>query len=224
MTNSDTKKDKLDKKIISIVDMDEEIKKEIYKLSKAMTSGIKKWEKVIYPMMLAFILLAAYGFYLIYNVTNDMSKISKSVETMSSTVVQMNESIVKMVTIMGIQMSKIDKRLGGVHESMQGMEGEMSSMGEGISSMDTSLKQMNNTVNGIYQSVYYMGQTTGQMNSNFSELNENISRPLDSMNNIMPWSMFGSQKYSNHQNRMQPPPVPIYSPYNNSVMPKENIK
>jgi len=227
MTEENLMDKSLDKKPLNLSDLDDEIKKEIYELSKAMTLGIRKWEKLIYPMIVAFIILAAYGFYLIYNVTNDMSKMSKNVAEMASTTAKMNESIVQVVTIMGIQMSKIDYRMGGIHESMMEMEEGISSMSTdmvAISSMDASMKQINNTLNGIYQSVYFMGQTTGQMNSNFSELNENISKPLDSMNNVMPWSMFGSKKYTNHKNRRQAIPVPIYSPYNDYLISKEAKK
>lgn len=199
-------------KVTKIVDIDSEIKKEIYNLSKTMSTGIKRWAKVIYPMMIAFIILATYGFYLIYNVTNDMSKISKSVEEMNFSVSQMTASVFQMVTITGIQMGNIDKQMNNINLSMKEMNGKM----DGITGMEKSLEKMNNTLNAIYQSVYYMGQATGQMNSNFSELNNNISKPLDSMNNVMPWSMFSSKKYKNNQNRYLPPPA--YSPYRNPAM------
>jgi len=225
MENSEMNKKNTKDNIIGIENIDEEIKNQIYELSKSLTSWIKKWEKLMYPMIIGFIILAIYGFYLIYNVTNDMSKMSKSVAEMNFTVSQMSASIFQMVTITGVQMDKIDTRMGDIHESMEGMGGNIEAMSGDISSMNTSLKQMNGTLEGMYQSVYYMGQTTGQMNSNFSELNENISRPLDSMNNVMPWSMFGSKKYSNNKNRRQPPMRPqSHSPYNQSPMLKEPIK
>lgn len=214
-----SKKVKPKDNLSNILDVDTEVKKEIYELTKVLSSGIKRWEKAIYPIMIVFVVLAFYGFYLIYHVTNDMSKISKSVVEMNFSVSQMTASIFQMVTITGIQMGNIDTQMKNINTSMSDMSGKMDS----IVKMGDSLQQMNRTLNGMYQSVYYMGQTTGQMNSNFSELNENISKPLDSMNNIMPWSMFSSKKYNNNQNRYPAPSRPIYSPYLNSPRNKQHV-
>ncbi|WP_373017321.1 hypothetical protein [Thiomicrorhabdus sp.] len=40
------------------VDLNIDTQKDIADLLKAMTHGIRKWERVLYPMMIAFILLA----------------------------------------------------------------------------------------------------------------------------------------------------------------------
>lgn len=232
MVKNDQSETKSDNLVDGIANIDDEIKKQIYELSKSLTSGIRKWEKVMYPMMVGFIILAIYGFYLIYNVTHDMSKISKSVSEMNFTVSQMSASIFQMVTITGVQMDRIDTRMGEINQTMNSLNDGVSSMSKNISSLTTDISSMNGTLirlnttlDGMYESVYYMGQTTGQMNSNFSELNQNISKPLDSMNNVMPWSMFGSKKYSDHKNRYQAPPRAMsYTTYNSKPVKKEASK
>ena len=42
----------------------------------------RRWELVVYPSLLAFIVLAAYGFFLIYTLTTDVGRLARSIETM----------------------------------------------------------------------------------------------------------------------------------------------
>lgn len=144
---------------------EENMQEKIALLSEVMTKGIRRWEKVIYPMMVGFILLAAYGFYLIVNLTEDMHKITENMAVMSQAVVSMDRTI-------SVQLVSIDDKM------------------QHIVNMSTYLQQMNDTLRNMNQSVYYMANTTGQMNSHISELNNNISQPLESFNTMMPWSMF----------------------------------
>jgi uncharacterized protein YoxC len=187
--------------------VDHETKKDISSLSKIMSTGIKRWEKVIYPMMVAFILLSAYGFYLIVHVSGNMDDMSESFKQMNVSVAQMDSSVNRLVEV-------LERDLDDITASVKHMQS--------ITSMTSSLSQMNNTLHGIYSSVYFMEHSTSNMSSNLSELNNNISEPLDSMNSVMPWSMFNSKKFKNTHNRYQPPPLQSPSPtyfypaYNNN--------
>ncbi len=160
-------------------------------LSDVMTKGIRRWEKVIYPMMLAFILLAGYGFYLIVNLTKDMTKITDNMVLMTEAVVTMQKNLDKQLTSINIEMKHIEE-------------------------MNYSIQNMNQTLIGIHQSVYYMAQTTGQMNSHISELNDNISKPMGSFNSFMPWSMMPSSSNNNrYKNSNYPRPTIQIQPRNN---------
>jgi hypothetical protein len=43
-------------------------------------ASARRWEIVVYPMMLAFVILAAYGFYLIYSMTRDVHRVTEQME------------------------------------------------------------------------------------------------------------------------------------------------
>ncbi|MGB5640738.1 MAG: hypothetical protein WBM63_16620, partial [Sedimenticolaceae bacterium] len=42
------------------------------RLSEVFESSARRWELIVYPSLFAFIILAAYGFYLIYNLAKDV--------------------------------------------------------------------------------------------------------------------------------------------------------
>lgn len=73
----------------------------------------RRWEIVIYPAMFAFIILAAYGFYLVYSLTYDMHRMARSMDTM---VVSMQEMSDKLDT-----MNPMLARLGSMDSSMRTM-------------------------------------------------------------------------------------------------------
>jgi len=59
------------------------------KLSTAFMDSARRWEMIVYPSLFAFIILAGYGFFLIYSLTKDvhlvvqdMHKITTSMERM----------------------------------------------------------------------------------------------------------------------------------------------
>jgi len=53
------------------------------RLANTFDSSAKRWEMVVYPSLFAFVLLAGYGFFLIYRLTHDISTLSQSVTRMA---------------------------------------------------------------------------------------------------------------------------------------------
>ena len=184
---------------------------DLNQLAKTMTKGIRRWEKVIYPMMIAFIILAAYGFYLIYNVTKDMRNISTNMIVMTRAVVTMTNTLNK-------NMNQIDHQMGAINIHMDKMNTNMSSvpgMSDRIIDMTKAIYEMNASVNNMSHSVYSMVYSTSSMSSNLGELNDNISAPLNSMNSVIPWSMMPGNGNKNRRNN-SPPMQPGYTPYQNN--------
>lgn len=178
-------------------------------LAATMTKGIRRWEKVIYPMMIAFIILAAYGFWLIYNVTKDMRNISTNMIVMTKAVVTMTNTINQ-------KMNQIDHQMGAINIHMDKMNTNMSSvpqMSERIVDMTQAIYEMNNSVNNMSHSVYSMVYSTSSMSSNLGELNDNISAPLNSMNSVIPWSMMPGSSNKRRNTPPAPPMVPRYNTY-----------
>ena len=46
------------------------------KLASGFTESARRWEMIVYPSLVAFIILAAYGFFLIYSLTSDVTRVA----------------------------------------------------------------------------------------------------------------------------------------------------
>ncbi len=126
------------------------------KFSRTFEASARRWELIVYPSMLAFIVLAAYGFYLIYNLTNDVGRLAGSMET---AVISMNG----MATNMNV-----------VTSNMASMSGNLSTIavdvGTGTKDMNLLLGKMDN----INHSVGVMTVPMYQMRSDMGHMTHNI--------------------------------------------------
>ncbi|MGD8785223.1 MAG: hypothetical protein PVG75_12345 [Thioalkalispiraceae bacterium] len=111
-------------------------------LSSAFTSSARRWETIVYPSLFAFIILAAYGFYLIYNLTSDVSKVATYMETIST---NMNNVAVNMHSVsrnMVVMTQTVDSQSASMKEMTLHMRHMSMSMGQ----MRYDLSIMNNSV------------------------------------------------------------------------------
>ncbi|MFN2168328.1 MAG: hypothetical protein ACK2U9_18960, partial [Anaerolineae bacterium] len=53
----------------------------IERLSQAFETSAKRWELIVYPSLFAFIILAAYGFYLVFSLAKDIHYLAISVDS-----------------------------------------------------------------------------------------------------------------------------------------------
>ncbi|OAD19096.1 hypothetical protein THIOM_005288, partial [Candidatus Thiomargarita nelsonii] len=85
----------------------------------------RRWEIIVYPAMFAFVVLAGYGFFLIYSLTNDMSSMARSMdsemgehmETMATSIVTLSEEIQTMSKQVKI-MTRTITDISGKHEKI----------------------------------------------------------------------------------------------------------
>lgn len=192
------------------------------RLANTFDTSAKRWEMVVYPSMFAFILLAGYGFFLIYHLTRDISVLSQNITIMTRVVTD--------------TMPKISKDLSGMTGSINNMTGDISTMSnnvtgmtQGISKMSdqmttlrpmsANMAKMTDTMSSMNRSVYGMHRDMGNMNQTIS------SGPFGMMNEMMP---FSSNSY--HGQSVPPryyppaiaPPQSIRVKPNSSVKPKLN--
>jgi len=189
---------------------------DINELASTMNKGIRRWEKVIYPMMIAFIILAAYGFWLIYNVTKDMRNISTNM-------IVMTKAVVTMTNTLNQKMNQIDHQMGAINIHMDKMNTNMESvttMNDRIADMTAAIHNMNTSINSMSHSVYSMVYSTSAMSSNIGELNDNISVPMNSMNSVIPWSMMPG----GNKNRRTTPPPNMLPRYNYPMVPVQPMQ
>jgi len=139
------------------------------KIYEVFAASAKRWEAIVYPSMIAFIILAVYGFYLIYSLTTDMGnavtemrQMSSNMKTMSRDVTSMSTSVLKMTDTITLMEHSFTKQLD-----------KMDMLNNGIVEMNKSLRVMTFSMN--------------QMRRDMSILNNNVSRPMNFMNSFMPW-------------------------------------
>ncbi len=172
------------------------------RLADMFDKSARRWEMVVYPSMFAFILLAGYGFYLIYHLTHDISVLSRSVTHMA--------------VIVSDAMPKMSGDMRGMTNNIKEMTSSVDSMTGNIETMTSELDQMSdqmNTLEPMSRNLANMTHTMGNMNRSvygmqrdMSGMNRTISNgPFGFMQDMMP---FSSNSYT------RPPPPVIYPPAN----------
>jgi len=142
------------------------------RLSMAFETSARRWELIVYPSLFAFILLAAYGFYLIFNLAKDIHFLALSVDSnmniMSSNLMTMTDSV--------SQLSANVRTMSVSVESMANDVRTLEPMLTSMDSMDESMKTMTHATYGIQRDMQ-------SMNHNIHD----VSRPMTYWNSFMPW-------------------------------------
>ena len=146
------------------------------RLSEAFETSARRWELIVYPSLFAFILLAGYGFYLIYSLARDVHYLAISVDSnmtvLSSNMQSVSDNMNQMtshVRSMAVNMGEINQKVGTLEPMLTNMD-----------SMDRSMDSMDRAIQAITV-------TTHNMRGDMSSINHNVSRPMSFMNTFMPW-------------------------------------
>jgi hypothetical protein len=162
------------------------------RLADTFDKSARRWEMVVYPTMFAFILLAGYGFYLIYHLTHDIAVLS--------------HSVTRMATIVSDATPKVTSDMRNMSSDMQNMSGELNKMTfqmETLKPMSNNIASMTLTMSSLNRSVYGMQRDMGGLNRTVS------GGPFGFMNDAMP---FTSDSY-----KTPPPPLPMMGGQQNPV-------
>ena len=168
---------------------------------KSFDTSITRWERLVYPSLLVMALLGLSGFYLIYNMTNDMKTLTQNVDP------QMKNNLWAMAGYMS-DLSKnigiMTGQIGVLVEKVDSMDAHMSSMNRNVAtitdsigqvrvSMDAmteSVTEINGSVKGITHNVAAMSHAMGAMTVNTGVMTRDINemgRPMQFMNSFTPW-------------------------------------
>lgn len=104
-------------------------------LTKTFTASARRWEMVVYPSMFAFILLATYGFFLIYSLTNDVSRVANEMQKISTNM----QSVV-------VHMDSVSNNMVIMSNAMNRQEISMNEMNTHARNMSVSVDQMRHEV------------------------------------------------------------------------------
>lgn len=146
------------------------------RLSEVFESSARRWELIVYPSLFAFIILAAYGFYLIYNLARDVHYLAISVDT-------------NMTTLAG-NMQNVSENMSQLTANIRAMTVTMDSIDNKVATLEPILANLD-SMDGAMQSMTYathtMGRATQFMQVDLARMNNSIGRPMSFMNTFMPW-------------------------------------
>jgi uncharacterized protein YoxC len=139
----------------------------------------KRWELVVYPALFAFMVLAAYGFYLVYSLTHDMRVIANSIDKN----VGLNiESLANNINGISRDISSMNHQILTMTQHVEKMTGSI----ETLSPMLTELQGLDNSVANLNQSVANMTITTDMIRRDMGVMTHNVARPMSIMNKFLP--------------------------------------
>ena len=140
--------------------------------SRTFEASARRWELIVYPSLIAFIILAAYGFFLIYSLTSDVSRVTRQMDIIAESMVSVSqnmETVSDNIILMSGYMEHMSVDMRKQEASFDKMVGYMYGMNESMRDMTVTM--------------YYMRQDMSSMGYNM----HSAAGPMRMMNNFMPW-------------------------------------
>jgi hypothetical protein len=144
-------------------------------------ASARRWELVVYPAMLAFVVLAGYGFFLIYTLSKDIHilaegmdpQMAKNLANMSDSIVYLSENI--------LTMTRHVHKMSG---SMEDISVKMDAL-QYFEPMLVNMRGMNASMSGMSYNMQRMTRTGDAMNYELGNMSQSM-RPMHFMNNFVP--------------------------------------
>jgi hypothetical protein len=138
-------------------------------------ASARRWELVIYPAMLAFVVLAGYGFFLIYTLSKDISTLAQGMDPdMGKHLGHISESVI----YLSENVRTMTRRVYSMSESVETMADRMEAL-EYLEPMLVNMTGMNASMGSMNVSIDSMRYEMGDMSHSM--------RPMGRMNSFMPW-------------------------------------
>lgn len=157
-----------------------ELESELLEFEKKADATTKRMQILVYPAMVAFVILASFGFYLIYSLTSDVHR-------MADTISHMSGSIDSNMGSISNTMDHMSGKMDTLAVSTESMSANVGTMSANVGSMTNNTVEMVSSISGLRAATYDMAASTNHMQQDMWSLNKNISTPLSFMNNFLPW-------------------------------------
>jgi len=142
------------------------------KFARTFEASARRWELVVYPSLLAFIVLAAYGFFLVYTLTNDVGRLARSIETM---VVSMDD--------VANDLHVVSTNVAQISSSMILVANDVGSESETMKDMLVKMGDMNKSMGVMTVPIYDMRNDMSRMNHSMHQ----VAGPMKMMGGIFPF-------------------------------------
>jgi len=144
-------------------------------------ASVRRWELVIYPAMLGFVVLASYGFFLIYTLSKDISTMAQGMDPeLGKHLSHISESVI----YLSENMRTMTRRVYHMSESVETMAGRMETL-EYLEPMLANMQGMNLSMEAMSQNMHTMNISIDGMRYDMGDMSHSL-QPMDRMNNILP--------------------------------------
>ena len=146
-------------------------------------TATRRWERIAWPAMVVFSLLAISGFWLIYSITEDMHTMSQNIDP------EMHQHLGDMsknIAILTENIKHMDQTITLLSSHVSEMNTNVASIDGAINSMRVDIKHMSVNMSQMNQSIHTMTWTTGIMSEDMNRLQRDMGKPMRFMNNFLP--------------------------------------
>ena len=126
------------------------------RLADTFESSARRWELIVYPSMVAFIVLAIYGFYLIYSLSRDVHNLSLTVIALTESVDNNLSNMSTSVTAMDHTMTKLNNNIGRINTNVETMTVNLTTMTYHTNAMAGSTHRMQRDISDISSPMGFM--------------------------------------------------------------------
>lgn len=176
---SDITKDKQNTKAVVKEDLSDRVNKlqedeeglvdEFGQLKAVVDKRSTQWTYLIYPSLVAFILLAAYGFWMVSNLTRDMHTIAENIASISQAIEtsighNMDKVVVSMDN-MDKNITNISSNITAIDQNFTEVSGYMKVMQKDVATLQSMLINMNELTKASQSMAYNMDNMQHQIGS-----------------------------------------------------------
>ncbi|AHF00024.1 hypothetical protein [Thioalkalivibrio paradoxus] len=160
---------------------------------RAFEGSVRRWERMVYPSMLIMGVLVLSGFYLIYNLTGDMARMSRAVDPqMEQNMLAMSDNIAQLSSNIATMTGEISTLVGVIHAmqssvanldgNITGMTASLDMVQKDMALMTPSVVEMNDSMTEMTKQMTHMNQNMGAMNQSMGRMGQDMSRMAHDMN------------------------------------------
>ncbi len=156
------------------------------RFSDVFEGAVRRWERIVYPAMFVMVLVMAYGFFLMFNLANDMRVIAQQIAPMAGHVAVLSDNMKKLtgsIDNMNRDMNVIAKVMPSMNDKLT----EMRTMRIQVEIMNKRMSVMNVHMEGMNRQMSTMNGRMYVMTGSVADMNRSVGRPMNFMNSFMPW-------------------------------------
>ncbi|MBF0341784.1 MAG: methyl-accepting chemotaxis protein [Magnetococcales bacterium] len=140
--------------------------------AKSFDKSARRWELIVYPSLFAFIILAMYGFFLIYSLTQDIRTMASSIDPKMG--VNMG-SLSNNIAMLSNNVELMSTHLEYISDNMETMSVDMQNMAENMENITDSVNAMNVSVSGMNQNVSTLNGSIKSMDKTMTDINQKMN-------------------------------------------------
>lgn len=151
----------------------------IDQFSRTFEASARRWELIVYPSLLAFIILATYGFYLIYKLTSNVDTISSRMDLIAENMTDISGNMTHMTGYL----KQMTQNVSTMSDQVGDMSKDVHRQAQTLDSMVISMDLISQSVSNMSLTIHQIRYDTSQMGRNL----QNTTGPMRFMNNFTPW-------------------------------------